>query len=75
MRAENRHYRTIWPAEGAVAVEIIDQTRLPHEFATVRLENLHDAAIAIKNMLVRGAPLIGATAAYGIALAMSAEHS
>jgi methylthioribose-1-phosphate isomerase len=68
-------YRTIWPAEDGVAVEIIDQTRLPHEFVTLRLENLHDAAIAIKNMLVRGAPLIGATAAYGVALAMSDKTS
>ncbi|PWB59669.1 MAG: S-methyl-5-thioribose-1-phosphate isomerase [Nitrosomonadales bacterium] len=75
MRVENQNYRTIWPAEDGVAVEIIDQTRLPHEFVTVRLENLHDTAIAIRNMLVRGAPLIGATAAYGVALAMSARAS
>lgn len=75
MRVDDRHFRTIWPAEDGVAVEIIDQTRLPHEFVTVRLESLHDAAVAIKNMLVRGAPLIGATAAYGVALAMSAEAS
>ena len=75
MRVEGTHYRTIWPAEDGVAVDIIDQTRLPHEFVTVRLETLHDAAIAIKNMLVRGAPLIGATAAYGVALAMSAKAS
>ncbi|MBU0593214.1 MAG: S-methyl-5-thioribose-1-phosphate isomerase [Pseudomonadota bacterium] len=75
MRVEGQHYRTIWPTDDGVAVEIIDQTRLPHEFATVRLENLQDAAVAIKNMLVRGAPLIGATAAYGVALAMSAESS
>jgi methylthioribose-1-phosphate isomerase len=68
-------YRTIWPADDGVAVEIIDQTRLPHEFLIVRLENWNDAAIAIKNMLVRGAPLIGATAAYGVALAMSAGAS
>lgn len=75
MRVESQHCRTIWPAEEGLAVEIIDQTRLPHEFVTVRLENLHDAAIAIRNMLVRGAPLIGATAAYGVALAMSANTS
>lgn len=75
MNIEGIPYRTIWPAEDRVAVEIIDQTRLPHEFVTVRLENLHDAAVAIKNMLVRGAPLIGATAAYGMALAMSADAS
>ena len=75
MRVDGKHYRTIWPAEDGVAVEIIDQTRLPHEFVTVRLENLQDAAIAIRNMLVRGAPLIGATAAYGVALAMSSEST
>lgn len=75
MRVEGNHYRTIWPAEDGIAVEIIDQTRLPHEFVTVRLESLRDAAIAIKNMLVRGAPLIGATAAYGVALAMSGKAS
>ena len=52
------------------AVEIIDQTRLPHAFITVRLENLADAVHAIRAMLVRGAPLIGATAAYGVCLAL-----
>ncbi|BCB27581.1 methylthioribose-1-phosphate isomerase [Sulfurimicrobium lacus] len=75
MNIEGTPYRTIWPAEDGVAVEIIDQTRLPHEFVTVRLENLHDTALAIRNMLVRGAPLIGATAAYGVALAMSGDAS
>ncbi|MEN6587505.1 MAG: S-methyl-5-thioribose-1-phosphate isomerase [Sulfuricella sp.] len=75
MNIEGTPYRTIWPAEDGVAIEIIDQTRLPHEFVTVRLENLHDTALAIRNMLVRGAPLIGATAAYGVALAMSDDAS
>lgn len=59
--------RTIRPLEDAV--EIIDQTQLPHEFVTRRLETLEDAAMAIRVMRVRGAPLIGATAAYGMALA------
>jgi methylthioribose-1-phosphate isomerase len=67
--------RTIWPAEDGWAVEIIDQTRLPHEFVTRRLESLADAAHAIRAMLVRGAPLIGATAAYGLALALRADAS
>jgi len=75
MRVDGIPYRTIWPAGDDLAVEIIDQTRLPHEFATVRLETLDDVAIAISNMLVRGAPLIGATAAYGVALAMSTDAS
>ena len=67
--------RTIWLAEDGWAVEIIDQTRLPQDFAVVRLEGLEDAAHAIRAMLVRGAPLIGATAAYGMALALRADAS
>jgi methylthioribose-1-phosphate isomerase len=63
------HYRTIWPlATGAVRV--IDQSRLPFEFTTIDLATLEDAARAIGTMVVRGAPLIGATAAYGVALAL-----
>ncbi|MBU1665761.1 MAG: S-methyl-5-thioribose-1-phosphate isomerase, partial [Gammaproteobacteria bacterium] len=63
--------RTIWPTDGTV--EIIDQTRLPHEFVVHRLASLEDAAEAIRVMRVRGAPLIGATAAYGLALAASRD--
>lgn len=63
-------YRTIWRSADGNAVEIIDQTRLPHEFVTLRLENLADVANAIRVMQVRGAPLIGVAAAYGVALAM-----
>ena len=73
MKVDGVSYRTIWLAEDGWAVEIIDQTRLPFEFVTVRLENVDDAAVAIREMLVRGAPLIGATAAYGMALAMQAD--
>jgi methylthioribose-1-phosphate isomerase len=68
-------YRTIWPTAENTAVEIIDQTRLPHIFETVRLENMRDAERAIKDMQVRGAPLIGVTAAYGIALSMKHHAS
>jgi methylthioribose-1-phosphate isomerase len=75
MKVDGVPYRTIWPAEDGWAVEIIDQTRLPFEFVTVRLENVDDAAVAIRDMLVRGAPLIGATAAYGMALAMHTDAS
>ena len=75
MRVGGTHYRTIWPAEPGGAVAIIDQTTLPHAFTTVRLETLADAAHAIRAMLVRGAPLIGATAAYGVALAMREDPS
>jgi len=62
-------YRTIWLAADGKTVEIIDQTRLPHDFVVLQLRSLNDAATAIKDMWVRGAPLIGATAAYGMALA------
>ena len=74
MKIKGIHYRTIWP-RGTDAVEIIDQTRLPHEFVTLKLTTLEDAVHAIKAMIVRGAPLIGATAAYGMALAMNKDAS
>ncbi len=73
MRVAGHHYRTIWPEEGAVVV--IDQTRLPFEFVPKRLHNVAEAADAISTMVVRGAPLIGVTAAYGLALAMAADPS
>jgi len=66
-------YRTIWTTADHRTVEIIDQTKLPHEFVTTELHTVEDAATAIKDMLVRGAPLIGATAAYGVALAMRSD--
>ena len=68
-------YRTIWPADEGSAVEVIDQTRLPHEWATRRITSAAEAAAAIREMVVRGAPLIGATAAYGLALALRADPS
>jgi methylthioribose-1-phosphate isomerase len=75
MKVGNRLYRTIWPAQGGVTVEIIDQTMLPHEFSVVTLRSLEDAAHAIAAMQVRGAPLIGAAAAYGLALGLRADAS
>ena len=79
MNVNGRPTRTIWLAPGstlaAPVVEIIDQTRLPHEFAIVRLTGLDHAARAIRDMQVRGAPLIGAAAAYGVALAMARDAS
>lgn len=75
MNVHGRPTRTIWPSTDGAAVEIIDQTRLPHVFATVRLATLDDAAHAIRAMLVRGAPLIGATAAWGLWLALRADAS
>ena len=80
MKVDGTPTRTIWvealPASGRSGrVGIIDQTRLPHEYATVSLASLDDAAHAIAAMLVRGAPLIGATAAYGMALALHGDAS
>lgn len=75
MRVDGQPYRTIWVAGDGKTVEIIDQTLLPHRFATIQLRTLDDAAHAIKSMQVRGAPLIGAAAAYGICLAVNADPS
>jgi methylthioribose-1-phosphate isomerase len=75
MKVRGRHYRSIWLADDGWAVEIIDQTRLPHDFVVVRLETVADAARAIATMMVRGAPLIGATAAYGLCLAARQDPS
>ena len=70
MKINGTPYRTIWPTADNQAVEIIDQTRLPHIFTTLRLDTMRDAERAIKDMQVRGAPLIGVTGAYGVALSM-----
>jgi len=75
MKINNTLYRTIWPAADNTAVEIIDQTRLPHLFTTLLLETMRDAERAIKDMQVRGAPLIGVTGAYGVALSMQHHAS
>ena len=72
MKIDGIGYRTIWLADDGWSVNVIDQTRLPHAFSVARLTNLAEAADAIRTMVVRGAPLIGATAAYGLALAMRA---
>lgn len=75
MKVNGILYRTIWPTADGAAVEIIDQTRLPHVFATLRLTSMRDAEFAIRSMQVRGAPLIGVTAAYGVALSMKHHAS
>ncbi len=75
MRVAGRLFRTIWSVENGQAIEIIDQTQLPHTFDIRRLESLDQVAHAISNMQVRGAPLIGAAAAWGMALAMRADPS
>jgi methylthioribose-1-phosphate isomerase len=75
MRVDGKPYRTIWASQHAGRVSIIDQTRLPHEFVVAELATLADAAKAIKHMQVRGAPLIGVAAAYGLALALRDDPS
>ncbi len=69
MRIDGRDYRTIWLDADARRVHVIDQTSLPHRFETKILSDCEDAARAIRDMTVRGAPLIGVTGAYGLALA------
>jgi methylthioribose-1-phosphate isomerase len=75
MKVGGRHFRTIWPDADGRSVSIIDQRWLPHEFRQARLETPEAAATAIRDMWVRGAPLIGVTAAYGIALEMLRDPS
>ena len=75
MNIDGKPYRTIWPGSDGVSAEIIDQTKLPFALEIVTLRTLEDAAKAIATMQVRGAPLIGATAAYGLALAMREDAS
>ena len=69
MKIDGKHYLTIWHNENEDNVCIIDQTKLPFQFTIKKLNTYQDGFIAIKDMLVRGAPLIGATAAYSIYLA------
>jgi len=69
MKIDGRDSRTLWVSADGLAVEIIDQTKLPHQFSVRRLDTAEEAATAIRDMWVRGAPLIGVTAAYGLALA------
>ncbi len=75
MKIDGKAYRTIWLGDDGWTVEIIDQTLLPHRFVVAELKTMDDAAVAIKTMQVRGAPLIGATAAYGVCLALRADPS
>jgi methylthioribose-1-phosphate isomerase len=73
MKINDKSYKTIWFNERNKSVEIIDQTKLPHSLNIISLKNLTDVIIAIKTMQVRGAPLIGGAAAYGIVLAMKED--
>src|SRR5262245_19573174 len=74
MRVGGRHYRSIFLDESG-EVTVVDQTKLPFAFELKRLASVERAAQAITTMIVRGAPLIGATAAYGVALAMRTDNS
>src|SRR5580693_10438238 len=74
MKIQGEHFRSVWPI-GDDAFGIIDQARLPHEFVTLTLRSADDAARVITSMQTRGAPLIGAVGAYGLALAMRDDPS
>jgi methylthioribose-1-phosphate isomerase len=75
MKVDGKSMRTIWLEPDGWSVGVIDQTALPHRLVTVRLTTLEDTAHAIRAMVIRGAPLIGATAAYGMCLALRADAS
>jgi methylthioribose-1-phosphate isomerase len=75
MKVDDKAMRTIWLEPDGWSVGVIDQTALPHRFATVKLTSLDEVAHAIRAMVIRGAPLIGATAAYGMSLALRADAS
>ncbi|MCO5162014.1 MAG: S-methyl-5-thioribose-1-phosphate isomerase [Mesorhizobium sp.] len=75
MKVGERHYRTIWLNEDGWSVDIIDQRKLPHDFVVVTARSMAEIAVAIRDMWVRGAPLIGVAAAYGVALQMRADPS
>jgi methylthioribose-1-phosphate isomerase len=75
MKIDGKDMRTIWVESDGRSFGIIDQTKLPHRFVTAQLKTLADAERAIRSMQVRGAPLIGATAAYGIWLALREDAS
>ena len=74
MKIENKEYKTIWFDEGNQSVKIIDQTKLPHQFIIKDLNTVKETINAIKTMEVRGAPLIGGTAAYGMVMAVKENN-
>ena len=75
MKVGDRHYRTIWPNADGRSVDIIDQRWLPHDFRVETVGTVEGVATAIRDMWVRGAPLIGVTAAYGVAIQMLDDPS
>ena len=75
MKVNGNHYHSIWYDKNLDQIKIIDQRLLPYEFKIITVETLEEFETAIKDMAVRGAPLIGATAAFGIARQMLRDHS
>ncbi|MDO9426627.1 MAG: S-methyl-5-thioribose-1-phosphate isomerase [Methylobacterium sp.] len=75
MKIDGQPYRTIFPDADGVSVRVIDQTRLPFAFELKRLGSMHEAGTAIRTMVVRGAPLIGVAAAYGLAMGLREDSS
>ena len=75
MKIDGQPYRTIFPDADGVSVRVIDQTRLPFAFELKRLGSMHEAGTAIRTMVVRGAPLIGVAAAYGLAMGLTEDSS
>lgn len=75
MNINGTPWRSIWPLDGGRAVGIVDQTQLPHQFTTLTLSDWKEVEAAIRDMRVRGAPLIGVTGAYGLVLAMRDDAS
>jgi methylthioribose-1-phosphate isomerase len=75
MKVDGTPYRTIWLGTDGTTVQVIDQTLLPHQFVVRDWRSMEDAEHGIRTMIVRGAPLIGAAAAYGMALAMASDAS
>ena len=75
MKVHGKPFRTIWLGADGATVQVIDQTLLPHRFAVCDFRRMEDAEAAIRTMIVRGAPLIGAAAGYGMALAMAEDPS
>ena len=73
MKIGDKHYRSIWVGDDGHRVHIFDQTKFPHALEVMTLESMTDAAVAIREMKVRGAPLIGAVGAFGLALALREE--
>ena len=75
MKVKGKNYKSIWLDKKKSVVVVIDQRQLPHHFKLLYLKNIKDVKKAIKEMVVRGAPLIGVTAAYGIYLSMKKNPS